>query len=234
MVLYSVLFSYTFLIESSIAGYCGEKVQQPVLIEDWTAAVRVIETLKDGHEQKSCDYLQSGCPEDNMPNCSAVTTIVCNYAANSITMLVTVNATSNGTVLSVTSSNFTQPYKINLEGMFVAIGKSQCLRSFFSDSNYSTSVKVDHIDQDVQVDIEPFTCLGWENYSILYSLVLEGNEIRNYSNSNLNATFTDVVPNSYIVEVIITNSCGQRILLRESITVPGICHFKLSIIIPNT
>ena len=77
------------------------------------------------------------------------------------------------------------------------------------------------------MDIEPFTCLGWSNYSILYSLVLEGNEIGHYSSSNLNVTFTDVVPGSYVVEVIITNSCGQRIPLRETITVPGMCHYKL-------
>ena len=104
---------------------------------------------------------------------------------------------------------------------------------FFSESNCSTSLTVGCIEQDIQVDIEPITCLGWGNYSILYSLVLEGNEIRHFSNSNLNATFTDVAPSSYIVEVTITNSCGQIILLRESITVPGMCHFKQSTI-PNT
>ena len=116
----------------------------------------------------------------------------------------------------------------NIQCFLLLVGVNS--RSFFSESNCSTSVTVDCIEQDIQVDIEPFTCPGWGNYSILYSLVLEGNEIRNYLSSNLNVTFTDVVPGSYVVEVTITNRCGQIILLAETITVPGMCQGT----IPNT
>ena len=103
-----------------IPGYCEEKVKKAVHVEDWTRGIRVTETLKDGHELQHCEILQSVCPKANMPNCLAVNTIiVCNYEAKSITMLVTVNDTSNGTVLNVTSPDLTQLYIVTLEGMFV-------------------------------------------------------------------------------------------------------------------
>ena len=108
----------------SIAGYCDEKVPNAVHVEDWTAAIQVTEILKDGHGPQHCDYLLSVYPEDNMPNFSVVTSTVCNYAAKSITMIATVNATS---VLNVISFDSTQLYNITLEGMFVAIGNSQCI-----------------------------------------------------------------------------------------------------------
>ena len=116
-----LLFSYTFLTVSYITGYCGEKVKELIHIDHWTRGIRVTETLTDGHVPQHCEILPSICPEDNMPNCSTVnTTIICNYAAKSIAMLVTVNSTSNGTILNVTSPDLTQLYIVNLEGMFVA------------------------------------------------------------------------------------------------------------------
>ena len=68
--------------------------------------------------RQHCGILSSTCPEDNsMPKCSAVTSIACNYAAKSITMLATVNAGSIDTVLNVTSLDLTQLYIITLEGV---------------------------------------------------------------------------------------------------------------------